>query len=507
MASKIIFALFLSLLTLGPLLQANSRVLNTSAQSSTMTGPLRNLNSNPRYFTDGSGRAIYLTGSHTWDNLVDRGGKPNFDYSAYLDFLVRHNHNFIRLWTRENAAPKPNLPHRDSHPLPYQRTGPGTALDGKPKFDLSKFESAYFERLRSRVVEAQKRGIYVMVMLFHGFSIHNKGGGRLNPWPGHPFNAQNNVNGIDGDANRNGEGEEIHTLKIPAVTRLQEVYVRKVVKTLADLDNVLYEIANESHKASVHWQYHLIRLIHEYEKSQPKQHPVVMTFMWDGHGDHGNDDNAALFAAPAEAISPGRGLREEYKTEPPAADGSKVIIIDTDHIGEVNEDWTWKTFLRGLNPILMDPIEDPKWDSVRKAMGQTLTVANRIDLARMVPRNGLASTGYCMANPGVEYLIYLPADSHWLESQLKSWMDSTRFVRRFSHVSEKLRWLLKLSVEVDLSETAQPLQVTWFNPATGQFIPTGQVSERGKAIFTAPFSGNAVLHLGKVKGEENSLRS
>jgi hypothetical protein len=28
---------------------------------------------NPRYFTDDSGRAIYLTGSHTWAGLIDRG--------------------------------------------------------------------------------------------------------------------------------------------------------------------------------------------------------------------------------------------------------------------------------------------------------------------------------------------------------------------------------------------------------------------------------------------------
>ena len=36
-------------------------------------GPLRVCEANPRYFTDGSGRAIYLTGSHTWNNLQDMG--------------------------------------------------------------------------------------------------------------------------------------------------------------------------------------------------------------------------------------------------------------------------------------------------------------------------------------------------------------------------------------------------------------------------------------------------
>ena len=34
-------------------------------------GPLRISTVNPRYFTDGSGKVVYLTGSHTWDNLQD----------------------------------------------------------------------------------------------------------------------------------------------------------------------------------------------------------------------------------------------------------------------------------------------------------------------------------------------------------------------------------------------------------------------------------------------------
>jgi hypothetical protein len=42
----------------------------------TAMGPLRVHPDNPRYFTDGSGRAIYLTGSHTWANLQDTGVAP-----------------------------------------------------------------------------------------------------------------------------------------------------------------------------------------------------------------------------------------------------------------------------------------------------------------------------------------------------------------------------------------------------------------------------------------------
>ena len=53
-------------------------------------------------------------------------------------------------------------------PQPWQRTGPGNASDGKPKFDLTKFNQAYFDRLRDRVRQLHAAGIYAGVYLFSG---------------------------------------------------------------------------------------------------------------------------------------------------------------------------------------------------------------------------------------------------------------------------------------------------------------------------------------------------
>jgi len=36
-------------------------------------GPLKVHPQNPRYFTDGSGKAVLLAGSHTWPTIVDMG--------------------------------------------------------------------------------------------------------------------------------------------------------------------------------------------------------------------------------------------------------------------------------------------------------------------------------------------------------------------------------------------------------------------------------------------------
>ena len=117
---------------------------------------------------------------------------------------------------------------------------PSEATDGRLKFDLESFDEAFFGRLRDRVVAAGDRGIYVAVMFFDGWALH------LSPAPhhveGHPFHAANNVNGIGIDSIL-----DYQVLPLGSrVQELQERYIRKVIDTVHDLPNVLWEVANES---------------------------------------------------------------------------------------------------------------------------------------------------------------------------------------------------------------------------------------------------------------------
>jgi hypothetical protein len=395
-------------------------VLLRSKDSPSAMGPLRVHPNNQRYFADGSGRAVLLTGSHTWANFQERGVEgetPDFDYERYLDFMQELGHNFMRMWRWEQAQWM-QFVHGDTQirykPMAYVRTGPGKALDGKPKFDLGRFNQAYFDRLRERVVAAGERGIYVSVMMFQGFSVEQKGTKGVDPkkgnaWDGHPYNSKNNVNGFNGDLNGDGEGDETHTLKSPEIVKLHETYIRKVIDTLNDLDNVLWEISNESHTNSIEWHYHMIRFIKDYEANKPNQHPVGMT--------SSPINNPPLFASPADWISPNG---KDYINNPPDTKGDKVIIVDNDHISPWDSDpqWVWKNFMRGNQFILMDNYmdfradsperPDPKHDPARKAMGFARCLSECTDLAALTPQGGLASTKYCLANPGMEYLVYQP---------------------------------------------------------------------------------------------------
>jgi len=429
-----------------------------------------------------------------------------FDFTAYLDWMQAYNHNFMRGWAWEQAA-------WDNHtkekllvePLPYLRTGPGNALDGRPKFDLTQFNQEYFDRIRARVVEAGERGIYVSVMLFEGFSVDNRNQYGGNPWLGHPFNVANNINGIDGDPGGTSSGRAVHTLAIPAITALQEAYVKKVVDTVNDLDNVLYEIGNEHYADSAEWQYHIINLIHNYEVRKPKQHPVGIT---SGGGGQDRLGNGALFNSPADWISLRHESGQEYRDNPPAADGSKVILTDTDHLWGLggNQAWVWKSFTRGLNPILMDPYEplygldafpgwgplnnhdNPLWEPIRRNLGYTLRYANRMNLVSMIPRDDLASTKYCLVNLGFDTGLNTPSATQpgGYSTQVATQPKGPEYLIYLPDGGE---------VTVDLSAVSGTVAVECFNPSTG-ITMDGETTTRGVSqSFTAPFNGDAVLYL------------
>jgi hypothetical protein len=250
------------------------------------------------------------------------------------------------------------------------------------------------------------------------------------------------------------------------------------VDTVNDLDNVLYEIGNEHYANSVQWQYHVIDLIHSCEAQKQKQHPVGMT----GGGPKPVIANAELMASPADWISPRHEEGQAYRDDPPAADGDKVILTDTDHLWGLGatQGWVWKSFTRGLNPILMDPYEKlygldafpawgrihdrdhPLWEPIRRNLTYTLDYASRMDLASMTPRGDLASTAYCLANPDQEYLVYLPDGG---------------------------------KVSVDLAAAPGVLAVEWFSPTTGETVADVTLEGGETHHLGAPFGGDAVLYL------------
>lgn len=426
-------------------------------------GPLTVHPTNRRYFADGDGKAVYLTGSHTWNNTQDTGydgSVVTFNYASYLDTLVSLNHNFIRLWVDEKSSYS-----RMSAPVLFTQVS--VKGDGRPTYDLSKVNPAYIQRLRQRIADAQARGIYVSVMLFQYYSSVS------GSYHWHPFHRDNNINGVNGDLNGDGDGYETHTIGNANAVRAWEGYVRQVVTAINEFDNVIIEIGNELRPELKDFQYHFINFVRSVESGLPKKHLVSM------HSDGGAppDDLANLLNSSADVISPGLDNNTNpYQNNPPPSNGSKIIMNDTDHLWGNGGDrfWAWKSFTRGLHVIFMDSFHDrgdraysrEPWNTptdigLRRALGHTNSFAKRMDMARMAPRGDLSSTGYALADPGQKYLVYNPGSGGF---------------------------------SVNLA--AGNYSFEWFNPASGAAAGSGSFSAgAGTRSFTPPFSGDSVLFL------------
>ncbi len=98
----------------------------------------------------------------------------------------------------------------------------------------------------------------------------------------------------------------------------------------------------------------------------------------------------------------------------------------------------------------------------------------------LTPRDDLASEGYVLANPGREYVVYLPPTA---VSQAKWRRWAKPFVSR------------RDSVAIDLSGAAGAYNAAWFNPRTGEWLGGTAVTGGRTQTFFLPFERDAVLRL------------
>jgi hypothetical protein len=431
---------------------------------------------NPRYFTDSSGKAIYLTGSHAWYLIQtnDRDTSPENSYDDmidYLDFMQSHGHNFVRLWTA--------FSYQSTTPFPWQRTGPGTASDGNPQFDMTNFNQAFFDRVKMWVDELESRDMYCSIMFF------GSSRGFYTSWSTIAWHEDNNIN-PELDSFSRTDAESFFRPNSEAL-EIQRMTVRKFIDELNYADNIIWEIMNEAPVSSIDWQRNMVNYVIKYESAKPKQHLVGIT---GGGNPSGMGD--LLLTGPHHWFSPDK-YNMGYYEGGDADYTSKIVINDTDHIRNPSETgwgfsalkfvpamkkWVWQTFTRGNHPIFMDWYDshdsnpeygqtsgkvNPEYDPIREAMGHTLFYAERMDLASMLPTESSAhcSTTYCLRNPGAAYLIYQPGSG---------------------------------SFSADIS--AGDYQYEWFNPNTGSVADSGTISTPGGQMsFKPPFSGDAVLYL------------
>src|SRR5262245_52242853 len=175
--------------------------------------PIRLHPENPHYFLFASQPAVLITSGEHYGAVLNR----DFDYKRYLATLRADHLNLTRTFSGSYREVAGNfaIASNTLAPAPGKFVAPWLQRAGK--FDLTKWDDAYFARLKDFVAYAGQSGVVVELVLFCPLYEDSM-------WSVSPMNVRNNVNGI-GDVART----DVLALKDARLTEVQDAMVRKIV--------------------------------------------------------------------------------------------------------------------------------------------------------------------------------------------------------------------------------------------------------------------------------------
>ncbi len=376
---------------------------------------------NPHYFRFRGRPTVVITSGEHYGAVLNL----DFNMLRYLDTLAAAGLNGTRLFSGAYVEPQGAFgiakntlapaPGRFICPWARSRT-PGYA-GGGAKFDLSRWDPGYFQRLRTFVREASRRGIIVEINLFCPFYSNAQ-------WRLSPMNPANNINSL-GKVGR----AQVYTLdKHGGLLPVQEAMVRKFAEELREFDNIYYEIMNEPYIRRIprSWQWHMADVLASAEKSLGVRHLISMNIA----------NGKARVRAPHPAVSI---LNFHYAFPPEAVAlnyglGRVIGENETGFHGTAPEYYrieAWAFILAGgglfnnLDYSFTVGHEDGRFaipksqpgsggPLLRRQLGILSRFIHRFDFVRMVPARGVFAgplpagiRGEALAQPGRQYAVYL----------------------------------------------------------------------------------------------------
>jgi hypothetical protein len=438
----------------------------------------------PYYFREGD-RHIVLVGVSDRALFTIWQNNKGFSWLKYLDDLAAHHLNYVRqdvLNWGALMAPV-NYPAQFSDPAwPFARTGPGKAIDGKPKFDLTNFDQSYFQqRLKPFLREAAKRGIYVELTLFEGLKKQSDFQQSL-------YAEQNNINKL---GLQPGVPTSDTALDNPRLMAIQHTYIDKVLIETTEFRNVIYEIANES--GGRRWVTHLIDHIHNHPThpsrlvSAGEQTTSFDPLTGDNDIVVKHRGKGGLYATDADVYNHHEALLR-FRVGKPVCHNEYFLFANrstddtnfprkmmwADFTAGGHSNFFDFTFWRGTDRTLEDgqPSQSPPSEILRG--GQYLLdfiTNNKVRFWTMSPHDELATVKensktyvFTLASPGQEYICYVLGNG---------------------------------PVTINLKLPVGFFTAKWYDPKSSQFLgPARLIGGNGQYIFQSPaFKQDIVLYL------------
>jgi hypothetical protein len=370
---------------------------------------------NPHYLLFRDRPTVLITSGEHYGAVLNL----DFDYVTYLDELQRHDLNLTRTFSGsycEGWGEGWNTlnPAQGRYLSPWARSDVPGYADGGAKFDLDRWDEAYFARLNDFVAQAGQRGIVVELVLFCVFYGDEQ-------WSLCPLNARNNVNGIGA-----GGREHVFDESDPAMMAVQERLVRRLVESLRDHDNLYFELCNEPYfdgpGLGSPWNDRILRIV----RQASDRHLIAL--------------NVANGSQPVERVPDGVSVLNFHYCAPPDAVAVNqrhpaVVAYDESGFagsgGEVYRRHAWDFLLEGgavfSNLDYSFTVESPQGRStaaddklgstdpeLRPHLQQLRRFLERFDLVRLRPDNAVIrgslpdnATARILAEPGRQYAVYI----------------------------------------------------------------------------------------------------
>jgi len=226
---------------------------------------------NPHYFLFRGEPTVLIGSTEHYGAVLNL----DFNYITYLDELAARNLNVTRTFSGIYVEPQGAFgitkntlaPDSGRFICPWARSDQPGYANGGNKFDLSRWDEAYFSRLKDFIAAAGVRNIVVELDLFSNFYDTLQ-------WKLSPLYVENNINQIGNLLDHKG----VLSLSHPELLDIQEKMVKKIVGELKDFDNLYYEVCNEPYFGDLDaleaWEQYMTAVIANAEKDFPRKHLI-----------------------------------------------------------------------------------------------------------------------------------------------------------------------------------------------------------------------------------------
>lgn len=378
---------------------------------------------NPHYFLFRGKPAVLIGSTEHYGAVMNL----DFDYIAYLNELAENELNVTRTFSGIYVEPQGafNIEKNTLAPAygrficPWGRSDQPGYNGGGNKFDLTRWDTAYFSRLKNFIREAGKRDIVVELDLFSNFYDTVQ-------WKLSPVYFENNINNLEIIRDH----KEVLSLRHPELLRIQKEMVKKILEECNEFDNLYYEVCNEPYFGDLEaldaWEEHMTSFIDSIESRLPERHLISQNIQ-NGKLKVENPNPAVSifnfhYAKPPVTVEMNFGLNKPIGDNETGFSGTEDVHYRTEGWDFMvaggalynNLDYSFTTDKEDGSLIIPDTQPGGGGEKLRSQLKTLKTVFGELEFVKMKPVNYTLqsqlpenATVRILAEEGRQYLVYI----------------------------------------------------------------------------------------------------